>query len=120
MNQKAKIMELCKRKVIRFRFVFILSIIILIDGTIVRYFTCNDNHGLYVRPGQIESVINDLQPDLVRSASNHSIQSIGSSTGSIPQSSSNSAIPRTSALPAKQTGLRPPVSSGSSKLPGKQ
>ncbi|CAF4942667.1 unnamed protein product, partial [Rotaria sp. Silwood1] len=78
------------------------------DGTIVQYFTCNDNHGLYVRPGQIESVINDLQPNLSRSASNHSIKSQGSSTGSIPPPST-SAIPKTSAVPPKQSGLRAPI-----------
>ncbi|CAF1507252.1 unnamed protein product, partial [Adineta ricciae] len=87
------------------------------DGTIVRYFTCNDNHGLYVRPGQIESVLNDLQSDLTRSASNHSIKSQGSSTGSIPQPS-NSAVPKATGIPAKQIGLRAPTPSTASKLPG--
>ncbi|CAF2465599.1 unnamed protein product [Rotaria sp. Silwood2] len=78
------------------------------DGTIVRYFACNDNHGLYVRPGQIESVINDLQPNLTRSASNHSIKSQGSSTGSIPPPAT-SAIPKTNAVPNKHSGLRAPT-----------
>ena len=27
---------------------------LFLDGTWVRYFTCQDNHGLYVRPGQVE------------------------------------------------------------------
>lgn len=89
----------------------------LLDGSIVRYFSCNDNHGLYVRPGQIESVLNDLQPDLVRSSSNHSIKSQGSSTGSIP-TPSTSSIPKTSGLPTKQSALRTPTPSTASKLPG--
>lgn len=88
--------------------------IICLDGTTVRYFSCNDNHGLYVRPGQIESVINDLQPDLARSASNHSIKSQGSSTGSIPPPT-NSGVPRSSGLPTKQTGLRAPTPSSAAK-----
>ncbi|CAF3854042.1 unnamed protein product, partial [Rotaria magnacalcarata] len=87
------------------------------DGTTVRYFTCNDNHGLYVRPAQIESVINDLQTELVRSTSNHSIKSQASSTGSIPPPS-NLAVPRTSTLPAKPSGLRAPVSNAVPKRPG--
>ena len=87
------------------------------DGTIVRYFTCDDNHGLYVRPGQIESVLNDLQSDLTRSASNHSIKFQDSSTGSIPQPS-NSAVPKATGIPAKQIGLRAPTPSTASKLPG--
>ncbi|CAF3794124.1 unnamed protein product [Adineta steineri] len=87
------------------------------DGTNVRYFTCNDNHGLYVRAGQIESVLNDLQPDLARSASNHSIKSQGSSTGSIPVPS-NSAVPKSTGLPSKQSGLRAPTPSGAPKPPG--
>ncbi|CAF1603342.1 unnamed protein product [Rotaria magnacalcarata] len=86
------------------------------DGTTVRYFTCNDNHGLYVRPAQIESVINDLQTELVRSTSNHSIKSQASSTGSIPPPS-NLAVPRTSTLPAKPSGLRAPVSNAVPKRP---
>ncbi|CAF4319106.1 unnamed protein product [Rotaria socialis] len=87
------------------------------DGTTVRYFTCDDNHGLYVRPAQIESVINDLQTNLVRSSSNHSIKSQASSTGSIPPPS-NLAVPKTSTLPAKKSGLRAPVSNAATKLPG--
>ena len=84
----------------------------------MRYFTCEDNYGLYVRPGQIESVLNDLQPDLVRSASNHSIKSQGSSTGSIPPPT-NSTIPKSTALPAKQSGLRAPTPSSGVKPPGR-
>ena len=84
------------------------------DGTTVRYFTCNDNHGLYCRPGQIESVLNDLQPDLIRSASSNSIKSEGSSTGSIPAPTST-GVPK-SGLPTKQTGLRAPATV---KPPGK-
>ncbi|CAF3936632.1 unnamed protein product, partial [Rotaria sordida] len=86
------------------------------DGTIVRYFTCNDNHGLYVRSGQIESIINDS--NLTRSSSNHSIKSEGSTTGSIPPPST-SAIPKTSAVPpTKQKGLRTPTPGTTAKLPG--
>jgi hypothetical protein len=101
---------------------FLFSIFVFIqniysDGTTVRYFTCSDNHGLYVRPGQIESVLNDLQPDLVRSASNHSIKSQGSSTGSIPPPT-NSGIPKSSGLPTKQSGLRAPTPSSATKPPG--
>lgn len=62
-------------------------------------------------------MLNDLQPDLVRSASNHSIKSQGSSTGSIP-APTNSTIPRSSGLPTKQSGLRAPTSSSGVKPPG--
>ncbi|CAF3818676.1 unnamed protein product [Rotaria sordida] len=86
------------------------------DRTFLRYFTCNDNHGLYVRPGHIESVISNLQSNLTRSSSNHSIQSEGS-TGSIPPSST-STIPRTSAVPTKQRGLRAPTLGTTTKLLG--
>ncbi|CAF0933073.1 unnamed protein product [Rotaria sordida] len=86
------------------------------DGTLVRYFTCNDNHGLYVRPGQIESVIIDFQSNLTRSSSNHSIKSEGS-TGSIPPPST-STITKTSAVPTKQRGLRAPAPGTTTKLPG--
>ncbi len=96
---------------------FIFSITILLDGTTVRYFSCDDNHGLYVRPSQIDSVINDLQPDLPRSASNHSIKSQGSSTGSIPLPT-NSAIPKSSGLPTRPSGLRAPTPSSATKPPG--
>ena len=116
MNQKEKITALYKKKV-QSLLTFLSLIASVSDGTIVRYFTCNDNYGLYVRPGQIESVLNDLQPDLTRSASNHSIKSQGSSTGSIPPPS-NSTGPRTSGIPAKQSGLRAPTPSTASKLPG--
>ncbi|CAF4254634.1 unnamed protein product, partial [Rotaria sordida] len=86
------------------------------DETFLRYFTCNDNHGLYVRPGHIESLISNLQSNLTRSSSNHSIESEGS-TGSIP-SSSTSTIPRTSAVPIKQRGLCAPTLGTTIKLPG--
>jgi dynactin complex subunit len=97
--------------------IFYLLNEVLPDGTTVRYFSCNDNYGLYVRPGQIESVINDLQPDLARSASNQSIKSQASSTGSIP-APSNSALPKTTALPTKQSGLRAPTPTSTTKPPG--
>jgi hypothetical protein len=113
MNQKEKIMALYKRKVST-KFCSIYYNNIYSDGTTIRYFTCNDNHGLYVRPGQIESVLNDLQPDLPRSSSNHSIKSQGSSTGSIPPPT-NSGIPKSSGLPTKQSGLRAPT-----KPPGRK
>jgi hypothetical protein len=116
MNQKEKTMALYKRKV-RIELYFIFSLNLLSDGTTVQYFSCNDNHGLYVRPGQIDSVINDLQPDLSRSASNHSIKSQNSSTGSVPPPV-NSAIPKSSGLPAKQSGLRAPTPSSATKPPG--
>ncbi|CAF2683109.1 unnamed protein product [Rotaria sp. Silwood2] len=86
------------------------------DGTFVRYFICNDNHGLYVRPGQIESVISDLQSNLTRSSLNHSIKSEGS-RGSIPPPST-STITKTSAVPTKQKGLRAPTPGTTAKLPG--
>lgn len=85
------------------------------DGTTVRYFTCNDNYGLYVRPNQIESVVNDLQADLTRSASSQSLKSQGSSTGSIPAPSATGVI-KTSGLPSKQSGLKAPTSA---KTPGR-
>lgn len=116
MNQKGKTTALYKRKVpMRFSSIFHMSI--HSDGTTVRYFTCDDNHGLYVRPGQIESVLNDLQSDLVRSSSNHSIKSQGSSTGSIP-APTNSGIPKSSGLPTKNSGLRAPTPSSGAKPPG--
>ena len=62
-------------------------------------------------------MINDLQPDLARSASNHSIKSQASSTGSIP-APSNAALPKTTALPTKQTGLRAPTPTSTTKPPG--
>lgn len=98
-------------------FYFIFNLKFLLDGGIVQYFSCNENHGLYVRPSQIESVLNDLQPDLVRSSSSHSIKSQASSTGSIP-AASNSAIPKASGLPTKQSGLRAPTPSAATKPPG--
>jgi len=116
MNQKEKIMALYKRKV-PIQLCLNFSIHILSDGTTVQYFSCNDNHGLYVRPSQIDSVINDLQPNLSRSASNQSIKSQGSSTGSIPPPAS-SAIPKSSGLPTKQSGLRAPTPSSAIKPPG--
>jgi hypothetical protein len=79
------------------------------DGSRVRYFTCADPHGLFVRAAQIESVINDLQPNLARSASNQSIKSQGSSTGSIPAPTST-GVPKASGVPGKQTGLKAPSS----------
>jgi hypothetical protein len=89
-------------------FILYLILVLILDGTIVRYFSCNDNCGLYVRPGQIESVINDSQTNLSRSASNQSVKSQGSSTGSIPPPTTSIVPPKSSGLPTKQTGLRPP------------
>jgi hypothetical protein len=80
----------------------------ILDGTTVRYFTCNDNHGLYVRPAQIESIVNDSQAILSRSASNQSLKSQGSSTGSIPPPSTT-GISKTTGVPGKQSGLRAPA-----------
>lgn len=85
----------------------------LLDGTSVRYFTCNDNYGLYVRAGQIESVLNDLQPDIARSSSSHSIKSQSGSNGNIPAS-----IPKSTGLPTKQSGLRAPTPSATTKPSG--
>jgi hypothetical protein len=116
MNQKVKTMAPYRRKVtVKFYFLFYMKF--PPDGTTVRYFSCNDNYGLYVRPAQIESVINDLQPDLARSASNHSIISQGSSTGSVPPPSTSTA-PKAGALPTKQSGLRAPTPSSATKPPG--
>ena len=87
------------------------------DGTTVRYFSCNDNHGLYVRPGQIEAVSNDLQPGLSRSISNYSIKSQSNSTGYIAPPSNN-AIPKANDPLIKQSGLRAPTPNMTTKLPG--
>jgi hypothetical protein len=62
-------------------------------------------------------LLNDLQPNLTRSASNHSIKSQGSSTGSIP-APSTSGVPKTAGLPTKQTGLRVPTPSSATKPSG--
>ncbi|CAF0855330.1 unnamed protein product [Rotaria sordida] len=88
------------------------------DGALVSYFSCNDNHGLYVRPGQIESVVSDSQTNLPRSASSHSVKSQASSTGSIPTSSSSGIPAKSSGLPSKQSGLRAPTSHTSIRPPG--
>ncbi|CAF3351405.1 unnamed protein product [Rotaria sp. Silwood1] len=80
------------------------------DGTIVSYFSCNENHGLYVRAGQIESVISDSQTNLPRSASSHSVKSQASSTGNIPIPTTPGIPAKSSGLPSKQSGLRAPTS----------
>ncbi|CAF3574555.1 unnamed protein product [Rotaria socialis] len=88
------------------------------DGTIVRYFSCSDNHGLYVRAAQIESIVSDSQTNLSRSASNHSVKSQGSSSGSIPAPATSGTPVKSSGLPAKQIGLRAPGSQTSIRSSG--
>lgn len=83
------------------------------DGTMVRYFACNDNHGLYVRAGQIESIVSDTQTNLTRSASNQSIKSQATPTGNAP-SPTNTGIP----TKPKQTGLRAPTANTAVRPPG--
>ena len=82
-----------------------------LDGTTVRYFSCNDNYGLYVRPAQIESVLNESQINLSRSASTQSVKSHNSSTGSL----SAPSTAKSSGLPNKQPTLRAPSASRSSR-----
>lgn len=82
----------------------------ILDGTNVSYFSCNDNHGLYVRPTQIESIISESQTNLSRSGSNQSVKSQGSTTGSIPAPSTSGNAVKPSGIPSKQTGLRAPGS----------
>lgn len=114
MNPKERIMAVSKRKVNQVDERRKIDLRGVSDGTTVRYFTCNDNHGLYVRPNQIESVVNDLSTNLSRSASSQSLKSQGSSTGSIPPPSSTGVV-KTSGLPTKQSGLKAP---SSAKTPG--
>lgn len=83
------------------------------DGTTVRYFVCNDNYGLYVRAGQIESIVSDTQTNLSRSASNQSIKSQSTPTGTAP-SPTNTGIP----TKPKQTGLRAPAANTAIRPPG--
>ncbi len=59
--------------------------------------------------------MNDPQTDLSRSASNHSVKSQGSSTGSIPPPSTT----KPSGLPTKQTGLRAPTTNTSTRPAGR-
>ncbi|CAF0773828.1 unnamed protein product [Adineta ricciae] len=56
---------------------------LILDGSLVKYFTCLDNHGLYVRPTQIEFIIDESNTHLPQSTSNHSVksQSNGSENG---------------------------------------
>jgi len=77
------------------------------DGTTVRYFTCNDNHGLYVRPTQIESILNEPQTNLPRSTS---VQSVKPPTTIPAGPAIPTGIPTTkpSALPAKPAAIRTP------------
>ncbi|CAF4117536.1 unnamed protein product [Rotaria sp. Silwood2] len=79
-------------------------------GTTVSYFSCNDNHGLYVRAGQIESIISDSQTNLSRSASSQSVKSQANSAVSIPTLSTPGIPTKSSGLPSKQSGLRAPTS----------
>ncbi|CAF1061589.1 unnamed protein product [Adineta ricciae] len=62
------------------------------DGSLVKYFTCLDNHGLYVRPSQIEFIIDESDTHLPQSASNHSVksQSNGPENGQTKSSSLSS------------------------------
>ncbi|CAF2091547.1 unnamed protein product [Rotaria magnacalcarata] len=84
------------------------------DGTIVRYFSCSDNHGLYVRAAQIESIVSDSQTNLSRSASNHSVKS----QGSISAPPTSGTPVKSSGLPGKQIGLRAPGSQTSIRPSG--
>ncbi|CAF0934920.1 unnamed protein product [Adineta steineri] len=80
------------------------------DGKTVQYFSCNDNHGLYVRANQIESVISDAQTNLSRSASNQSVKSQNSTTGSIPIPVTTGNSTKPPGTSSKATGLRAPAS----------
>jgi hypothetical protein len=84
----------------------------------VRYFSCNDNHGLYVKAGQIESVVGDAQTNLPRSASNQSIKSQPASTGMIPAPATAGVPTKTTAVTPKQTGLRAPTANTSIRPSG--
>lgn len=65
---------------------------LILDGSLVKYFTCSDNHGLYVRPSQIELLIGESDTHLPESTSNHSVksQSNGSDNGQIKPSNLSS------------------------------
>lgn len=101
MKQKGKTTVLYRRKVSRW-FIRLQrkKTRISSDGTTVRYFSCNDNHGLYVRAGQIESILNDAPTNLTRSGSNPSIK---------PQITAPSPTPSGIPAKAKPTGLRAPT-----------
>ena len=65
---------------------------LILDGSLVKYFTCLDNHGLYVRPSQIEFTIDESDTHLSQSTSNHSVksQSNGSENGQTKSSNLSS------------------------------
>ncbi|UJR25862.1 hypothetical protein I4U23_007212 [Adineta vaga] len=82
------------------------------DGTTVKYFSCDDNHGLYVRPSQIESIIDDSKTHLPQSTSNHSVKSQSSITGN--------GLTKSSGSTSKQISHRTSVSTTSTRPSGKQ